>query len=453
MTKSSVHTRFQRRFSDAMLKEQNYNVARCEMFADLMGGMIPELNVAIVKHERSQLKPWTPYGLNEEMFARVKNTTGNCLIIGCVSLLKYALEHNLFSNIVFVADNSVQQAFVKKVQIVHERVELAPFLCDSDTKKWKFNMLFDVVVGNPPYSGSLHLEILHRVMQCCPTGDIVFVHPGDYVVRKFDSNRSSIHQHVRREMNDRGVHIEFIDNPWSQGAGLYVPLVVSHTNSSGVVSFNDTRTLLAAATKYEPIYSQPTVVDRVENIFQIGDYNTIKKIIAIVQEAERSGNNWKSRIEINDTNKPYFVNICRLLGSGKTINVFYDGVERKIPNQYSFINNAIVPYSTKITHNKQGNPNMYVKCMTEAEAINANDFLRRNTLLRCIAIVFKIDQHAADTHAARIPWLDWTIQWDDEQTQKHFGFTDEDMKNMYRMLDIVSTSLTNNDKDDVDDAV
>ena len=46
-------------------------------------------------------------------------------------------------------------------------------------EKFGKNMKFDLIIGNPPYEGNLHLEILDKIKDFCD--NIIFIHPSSWL--------------------------------------------------------------------------------------------------------------------------------------------------------------------------------------------------------------------------------------------------------------------------------
>ena len=137
-------------------------------------------------------KPLTPWSLVCEMFSKIEVKTGSCLVIGDYNFLHYAANYCEFSEIVFVPVAGWQEVLAKKLALKKENVKVLNVdynnLIES-TKKELGEMKFDVVVGNPPFSGktSVHLKITGIIESHLKfDGYLMFILPKPILVRVSD---------------------------------------------------------------------------------------------------------------------------------------------------------------------------------------------------------------------------------------------------------------------------
>jgi hypothetical protein len=308
---------------------------------------------------------------------------------------------------------------------------------DSLQKEW--DMKFDVVVANPPYKAGLHLKFLEWAHD--NADHAVFIHPSEWLVQK---RRITKHGHKRRwykELRDkltpRCKSVTFIDNPWGKSAALFVPLSITYiSNNDSIIEFKDQRTEVYST----KISKRPEcTIDHLELCSQWGDGQVEKSILG---KAYKWHETWKPHMQME--NGDIYLCLVLLAGGGKTQIQYLDGCERTISNMWTVVNSKCcslfdTPQRASAMGGKSvGNVRPWVSFPTEHEAQNALDFLCRTKFMRAWLAIVKIDQHAADRLMDDIPWLDWSEPWPDERINAHFGFTDEEVAWIDRVVEEIS---------------
>lgn len=129
----------------------------------------------------------------------------------------------------------------------------------------------------------------------------------------------------------------------------------------------------------------------------------------------------------------YYVSMSLLTCNGKLSVVGYDGKEVITEMMFNIVNeraNCILdkPQVAKPQQGKtKGSEKPWISFPTEKEATNFLHFITRNKTFRAIYIIQKHDQNAANNMLGFLPWLDWSEEWTDDRTYKHFGFTDKEI--------------------------
>lgn len=300
-------------------------------------------------------------------------------------------------------------------------------------------MKFNVVVANPPYKAGLHLQFLEWAHD--NADHAVFIHPSEWLVQK---RRITKHGHKRRwykELRDkltpRCKSVTFIDNPWGKAARLWVPLTITCISDCETsIEFKDQRTQI-----YNTKISQRPnfLIDHLELCSQWGDGRVERNILRKVYGWHET---WKPHMQCK--NNDFYLSLALLAGDGNTKMKYTDDVSRDVSNMWTVVNSMCcsvfdTPQRASARGGKSvGNVRPWVSFPTEHEAQNALDFLCRTKFMRAWLAIIKIDQNAANSLMDDIPWLDWSEPWPDERINAHFGFTDEEVAWIDRVVEEIS---------------
>ena len=309
---------------------------------------------------------------------------------------------------------------------------------DSLQKEW--GMKFDVVVANPPYKAGLHLKFLEWAHD--NADHAVFIHPSEWLVQKRRitkrGHKRRWYKELRDKLTPRCKSVTFIDNPWGKAAGLFVPLsITSLSSSSTAVKFEDERTAIYNA-KISPRPEQ-----LVNHLGLCGQWGNGQTETDVLEKVYMHNESWKPKMHVERGD--YYLSLSMLAGNGKTHARYLDGQERTVSNMWSLVNTNSMfvgdrPMEAKAqSGKKRGNIKPWVSFPTEHEAQNALDFLCRTKFMRAWLAIIKIDQNAANSLMDDIPWLDWSEPWPDERINAHFGFTDEEVAWIDRVVEEIST--------------
>lgn len=302
------------------------------------------------------------------------------------------------------------------------------------------DMNFDLIIGNPPYKAGMHLQFLQLGLKHLKAdGQLVFVHPAEWLVQKRDTRDARKFKILRDQLTDRGrTEITFINNQWPGIVGLFVPLTITNILPGEGSSFEDVRT---RQTYGEGEEHQPRLKIDLSSLDDVTQFGSPKAVTSILQKV------WTVAERMNEhqgvRRGDHFVNLSRMTGNGMNTTVI-DGVERKFYNMYGFLNKTSdfvtdAPQIAKAQGGKEvGNEKIWLSFKTRKEAQNCLDFLTRTKFFRAFVATIKIDQHAADTLLRFVPWLDWTKQWDDNALNKFFKFTNEEVKTIDEIVDLIT---------------
>jgi hypothetical protein len=307
-------------------------------------------------------------------------------------------------------------------------------LVDLDaTNKLSVDMKFDIIIANPPYKAGLHLHFLNNAIDLkAETGEILFVHPAEWLVQKRETSRNKHFPILRKKIT--GASITFIENPWEK-VQLWVPLSITHIHGN-VFTFKDDRTFNK---------QKERDISKLEVISILGDTSKFSKVFDKLYNKSKSLS-FKDRCD--NIHRPYYLSLFEFSGTHKDYDItrcfkdyqniytignrlLYTRLSMTFPKMEVSVSNSI-PLTRNETERK------WVSFNSLEEAQNCHSFLTKSALFLAYLSILKIDQNAAHTLLSDIPWLDWTQEWTDEKLFEHFELTQEEIQEVYRIIEIIT---------------
>ena len=280
-------------------------------------------------------------------------------------------------------------------------------------------MKFDIIIQNPPYNGSLHLDFFKKGLDVLTeTGKMVIIEPATWLVNVRKNGNAKIYDAIKQRINGHieSVVIENLNGEFS--TSMFVPFATTTIDMSRTFDTIDF-TCCGENRKVKSVYDCNLV----------GDYKTIWSIFDKVQSF---GNMMKTHITKEDKGENYwytkYAEICDgqiIRGNRKPLFFNKNGfewVEAYFSTAYHLKNNDISPKPVLITKTDNIADNIYG---TKEELENWKYFVFNNKLPLFINIVLTIDQH--NNSKDFLPWL-VDKQYTDDEINKLFGFTDEEIK-------------------------
>ncbi len=280
-------------------------------------------------------------------------------------------------------------------------------------------MKFDVVIQNPPYNGSLHLDFLEKGLDVLTeTGKMVIIEPATWLINVRKNGMAKTYDAIKQRINGHieSVVIENLNGEFS--TSMFVPFATTTIDMSRTFDAIDF-TCCGENRKVKSVYDCNLV----------GDYKTIWSIFNKVQSF---GNMMKTHLTKEDKGEGYWYTKYAEICDGQIIRgnrkpLFYnknsfEWVEAYFSIAYHLKNNDISSKPVLITKTDKIADNIYG---TQTELENWKHFVFNNKLPLFINIVLTIDQH--NNSKDFLPWL-VDKQYTDDEINKLFGFTDEEIK-------------------------
>ena len=299
-------------------------------------------------------------------------------------------------------------------------------------------MKFDVVIQNPPYNGSLHLDFFNKGLDVLTeTGKMVIIEPATWLINVRKNGRAKTYDAIKERING---HIEsvVIENLNAEfGVAVNAPFAITTIDMSKTFDTID-YTCFGELRKVKSVYDCNLV----------GEYNVIWSILEKVQSFDNmmkahitnnsiDGNNYIQYNEILTTilcwhNTDYLTayawdSLYETTANGDYFNQFTKvGMNMNVETPIS----NVIPKrrlagggKSKIIRYSDKNADCIYGTQTELE--NWKHFIFNNKLPLFLNIVLTIDQN--NNSKEFLPWL-VDKQYTDDEINKLFGFTDEEIK-------------------------
>ena len=293
----------------------------------------------------------------------------------------------------------------------------------------KTKMKFSNIVLNPPYNGSLHLEILKNSIDLLTDdGHLVVVEPATWLINVRRNGKANIYDDIKKRIDGhvKSVVIENLNRDFN--IHMFAPFSITDIDMSytGPIKFT--------------CCGEEKTVNSLYDCNLIGNYKTIWSILEKVQKfGDMMINHITDEKGIGKDGICYakYTNMgpggC---GVGENVNVIALDSYFKGETFKHFIRRGCCDdeeITTNIPHklnqqgkltNKNSVNNVYG---TKQELENWKHFNFNNKLPLFINIVMTIDQHNYSREF--LPWM-VDKQYTDEEINTLFGFTDEEIKLM-----------------------
>ena len=291
-------------------------------------------------------------------------------------------------------------------------------------KKEQKNMKFDMIIQNPPYKGSLHLDFLEKGLNVLnKNGKMVIIEPATWLINVRKNGKASRYDEIKKRIEG---HVESV--------------VIENLNKEFKVeqSVPFSITTIDMEKSFESIdftcFGEHKIVYSLYDCNFIGSYDTVWSIL---EKCQNFGNMMKNHIVNRKQDGNYYYAKCMdivtcgcdnqgVSNSDKSyINEiychYYDGmfdIRCEIENEPLHAKDRGGKITDKIADNIYG---------TKEELENWKNFVFNNKLPLFLNIVLTIAQN--NNSKEFVPWL-VDKQYTDDEINKMFGFTEEEIRLM-----------------------
>ena len=321
-------------------------------------------------------------------------------------------------NIYFLTDSDVKLRWVE-THYLKDSKNL--FLIDAIklVKKKKFiskkgnamdPVKFDVVIGNPPYKGNLHLSLLKVALDSTKQdGKVIFVHPSTWLFMGNKGDKTQpIYNDVKKSIEKYQKTFTFFNGNSVFGIDMFMPCSITYINKA----VKDEK-----ANVIDKINGKQFTYNNIYLINKWGDipeyYSLLRKII---NNTEESLEEHKETTEKGKRGKKHnhYVNLAMIRGNvGDKNTMFTDDF-------YTFI-----PRALKSSDKKE--KVLFFGFENEKNAIKFIDYLQTKFARFCLALV-KCNSQLARGEMCLVPWLDFSKKYSDSDLKTAFNITDKEWK-------------------------
>ena len=297
-------------------------------------------------------------------------------------------------------------------------------------------MIYDIVVGNPPFSRSLHLEIISKVLPFMSKGS--FIHPSTWLINVRKNGKAKMYDDLKKKL---GGHIKSIEvENYNKEFNITIdkPLVITTIDKTRV--YDDIDFTCCGEHK---------TVNSLYDCNLIGDYRTIWSIL---DKVHTYGDMMKDHTTETDMGEDYwYIQYNEIVGTAignhnidVSLAYMWDSLYDKTTNgeyynQYTkvaFNINVEVEICSSMPKRRLAGggkskvirySDKYADCIygTKQELENWKHFIYNNKLPLFINIVLTIDHN--NNSKEFLPWL-VDKQYTDDEINELFGFTEDEIR-------------------------
>lgn len=300
------------------------------------------------------------------------------------------------------------------------------------------NMKFDYIIQNPPYAGSLHLDIFDKTLDLLSEkGRMTIIEPATWLInvrrngkaKKYDAIKERLKGHIYK------VVIENFNKEFQ--VGLYVPCSITYIDMDN--TYDEIEFVCCGEKKtVKSLYDCNLIgsYDMIWNILNKINTEKVDKHLYRPGKSEKKEGAWYCKY-----GDILSGNFC---GRGES-SIYLDSLYRSWNNVPYYISYTASMFHSDTTNKIQNYPNekrehtgkpisgSEAPCITgtKEELENWKHFVFNNKLPLFINIVMTIDQHNNS-----LPFVPWLVdkQYTDDEINKLFGFTDEEIAFMDRTI-------------------
>lgn len=312
---------------------------------------------------------------------------------------------HIIENQIYGVDNIKYKTIIAKTLLGTKGLKHHIINKDSLKLNWNSMPNFDVVIGNPPYKGTLHLDFLEKAYDISNEW-VIFVQPSIWIIdekniyHRYKNMKALIKSHVKEITLFNG-------NPIFN-TGLFFPFMISVLNKKEVfdkVEVND------------EINNTKLFHESLDTINKWGDNKIYPYLKDKIMKLCNHDNLLNHK---NEDNGKYIVNLSMIIADKNTKDV------NKMYNKGHFI---LIPkgYEISSKKEKEGTKDAFwFSFKTRNEAQNFLDFIKTDWARFCLSI-YKTNQHLNRGELKSVPWLDWSQPWPEEEFEKLIHATPEEI--------------------------
>lgn len=349
----------------------------------------------------------TPFDLCHEMLVRLETFTSLrdkkilCLNHEFIEVL--IRDFGIIKENIWFATDCEPKARI----LQHERYKGVNCLPD-DFLKWETDMKFDLVIGNPPYKGNLHLDFLLKAKSITKEGGVIeWIAPGTWLLSE-KTNSHKAYERAKKEIGNDLYRVKLVNGNKAFGIASFVPLA----NSTIKIGGNFKKIIVVDINGKEYVAKS---FDFIPPRMSCEEYRTLKeKVLNACEDGDVESHRIINENKGGNVNH-FFVDMSQIRG-----NVNQSNDNSMIKDDFF----TILPRGSTVTQSPE--KWMYFEFETKEEAENCLYYFKTFFARFCLSI-FKTNSDLHRGAFMSVPWMDFTKKWTDEKLFKHFNLSEKEI--------------------------